>query len=333
MNTVPRSSDMPRVAVLMAACNGMQWLDEQIASILHQEGVRVQLFISIDPSTDGTETFCRQLAADDGRVATLPGVGPGSPAGNFFRLMLEIPAGDYDFVALADQDDIWLPDKLASAILHMQRHQAAGYSSSFTAFWPDGRQTLMRKDHPQRRWDFLFESPGPGCSFVLTPPLHRAIQENLSALDHPPASLIYHDVYIYAFARANGYRWVIDPHSRLLYRQHPDNAVGVNRGWRALWFRLQMILTGHGLEQSLRMADAVGIGQSAFVRGWRRLDRGGIGFLLRHAWQCRRKPSHRLFFALVMIALWLRHGFVDSERQGAADRLILGARDKEEDKR
>lgn len=332
MNVLPPNNGLPRVAVLMAACNGMQWLDEQVASIFRQDGVTLKLFIGVDSSTDGTEAFCRQLAADDDRVVMLPGVGPGSPAGNFFRLMLAVPADDYDFVALADQDDIWLPDKLASAILHIRQHGAAGYSSSFTAFWPDGRQVLMRKDHPQRRWDFLFESPGPGCSFVLTPSLHRAIQENLSILDYAPASLIYHDVYIYAFARANGHPWVIDPHCRLLYRQHPDNAMGVNRGWRALWFRLQMILSGHGLEQSLRMADAVGVGQSTFVRGWRRLDRAGIGFLLRHAWQCRRKPLHRLFFGLVMMTLWLRHGLVDSDSQDIGDRLILGSRDKKEDK-
>ena len=48
--------ELPKVAVLLAAYNGMQWIEEQLTSILGQSAVDVTVYISIDPSTDGTES-------------------------------------------------------------------------------------------------------------------------------------------------------------------------------------------------------------------------------------------------------------------------------------
>ena len=53
----------PKVAVLLAAYNGMQWIEEQLASILCQSGVDVSIHISIDTSNDGTEAWCESFAA------------------------------------------------------------------------------------------------------------------------------------------------------------------------------------------------------------------------------------------------------------------------------
>ena len=57
----------PKVAVLLAAYNGMQWIEEQLASILGQSAVDVTVYISIDPSTDGTEAWCAAYAAQASR--------------------------------------------------------------------------------------------------------------------------------------------------------------------------------------------------------------------------------------------------------------------------
>lgn len=295
----PDHSLEPRVAVLMAVCNGLPWLNEQIKSILGQQSVKPTIFISIDPSTDGTEDYCRQLANENPQIVTLDGPGPGSPAGNFYRLITEVSVNNYDYIALADQDDIWLADKLSHAVDYLRRHSAHGYSSSVTAFWPDSRQCLVRKDYPQRQWDFLFESPGPGCSFVLTPDLIQQIRDNLTSEGVESARLNFHDVYIYALARVKGYRWVIDSESRLLYRQHPGNTVGANRGLKAALFRLGVILRD-GLDQPLQMADAIGVGESNFVRRWRNRDRLSLCFLLINGWQCRRKVKDRVFFVLIL---------------------------------
>jgi rhamnosyltransferase len=56
------SDNHPRVAVLLAAYNGMAWIEQQVASILAQTGVVVTIYISIDPSSDGTEAWCNEYA-------------------------------------------------------------------------------------------------------------------------------------------------------------------------------------------------------------------------------------------------------------------------------
>ncbi len=43
-----------KIAVLLAAYNGMEWIEEQIASILSQKGVSIKIFISVDLSSDRT---------------------------------------------------------------------------------------------------------------------------------------------------------------------------------------------------------------------------------------------------------------------------------------
>ena len=97
----------PKVAVLLAAYNGMQWIEEQLASILDQSAVDLTVYISIDPSTDGTEAWCAVYAAQHPSVIVLPAAGTfGGASRNFFRLIRDVDLDKYDFVAFADQDDV-----------------------------------------------------------------------------------------------------------------------------------------------------------------------------------------------------------------------------------
>jgi GT2 family glycosyltransferase len=52
------SQTNPKVAVLLAAYNGEKWLSEQLTTILYQKDVDVTIFISIDPSSDASESVC-----------------------------------------------------------------------------------------------------------------------------------------------------------------------------------------------------------------------------------------------------------------------------------
>ena len=106
----------PQIMVLLAAHNGTRWIAAQIDSILAQQAVAVQVVLSIDRSTDGTEAWAAQLAQQDARVTVLPGGQVfGGAAPNFFRLLRDVDMAGCDYVALADQDDLWHPDKLARA--------------------------------------------------------------------------------------------------------------------------------------------------------------------------------------------------------------------------
>ena len=65
---LPRS----RVVVLLAACNGERWLDEQVQSILRQQDVDVHLHISVDKGSDNTQRSCETYAAEYSNVTLLP---------------------------------------------------------------------------------------------------------------------------------------------------------------------------------------------------------------------------------------------------------------------
>ncbi|MGE3342200.1 MAG: glycosyltransferase [Vicinamibacterales bacterium] len=296
----------PRIAVCLAAFDGARWLPEQLDSVLAQENVAVTVFVSVDRSTDGTESMVEAYAARDPRVVVLPhGERFGGAARNFFRLIRDVDLSGFDFVSLADQDDIWAPAKLARACEVLERTVSDAYSSDVMAFWPSGRQALIRKSQPQREWDFLFEAAGPGCTYVLRMELALAVQELVRQRWEPIQEVAFHDWLIYAFARARGYRWVIDERVGMRYRQHERNEVGVNTDWRAFLFRSRKVLSTFGPGQAGLIAHLVGCDEHPAVTKGLRAGRRGLLWLAGHAGRCRRRLRDRIVFALACGGLCL----------------------------
>jgi rhamnosyltransferase len=83
------------------------------------------------------------------RVILLPtGPASGGAAQNFFRLLREGDFTGCDYIALSDQNEIWLPSKLTRAVARLNEANAQAYSSEALAFWPNGRRKLIGKSHP-----------------------------------------------------------------------------------------------------------------------------------------------------------------------------------------
>lgn len=233
------------VAILMATFNGERWICQQIDSIFNQSQVNITLFISDDCSTDNTWGLLKELAEKDNRIKLLPrDTSFGSAAKNFFRLVQNVDVAHYDYVAFADQDDLWSEDKLISHIELATKNQADGVSSNVVAFWPDGRVRLVNKAAVQRRYDFLFESAGPGCTFLMTPWLVGALRDCLNDEISMASEVALHDWLAYAICRAHGKNWCIDPIPSVNYRQHGSNSLGANTGWQAGWSRIQKMRDG-----------------------------------------------------------------------------------------
>jgi rhamnosyltransferase len=248
------SQELPKIAVLMAVYNGMRWLTQQVDSILNQEAVKVTLYISVDQSQDNSALWCQELADSDNRVVLLPlGQRYGSATKNFFRLLQEVDFKNFDYTSFADQDDIWHSDKLHRAVNILKSQGYSGYSSNVTAWW-DGKSSkkrLLNKAQPMKKWDYLFESGGPGCTYVMSQSLIIDIQKCLLALPELVGKLDFHDWFCYAYARGKNIQWHIDNEPSMLYRQHGDNAVGINRGIRPFLIRAKHALAGHSFEQAL----------------------------------------------------------------------------------
>ena len=287
----------PKVAVLLAAYNGMQWIEEQLTSILGQSAVDVIVYISVDPSTDGTEVWCAAYATKHPEVLVLPAAGSfGGASRNFFRLIRDVDFEGYDFVAFADQDDVWHTDKLQRATDAIQTLQVDAYSSNVTAFWPDGKTHLLDKAQPQVEWDFLFEAAGPGCTYVMSKSLADSLKASMLDNWQLLQDVSLHDWYCYAFARSHSYRWYIDPEPSMDYRQHERNQVGANKGLSPLIARYKTIHDGWWFNQVRLIAHLVEQGTDPFVRTWLELRCRHLMTLSFSAWRCRRRVRDKVFF-------------------------------------
>ena len=235
----------PRVLVLMASYNGMQYIDAQIKSIADQVDCEITLLISVDKSEDNTFYYLEDLKKHNQFIKLLDyGVKYGSAANNFYRLIIEANLQDYDFIAFADQDDIWEQDKLIRHIKLVQEHGVDGVSSNVLAFWANGKKKIINKSQPQRELDYLFESAGPGCSFLMSPWLVNKVREQLTNENSLAKDIVLHDWLTYAICRAHGHRWMIDSIPSVKYRQHENNVIGANAGWKAKWTRFELLKHG-----------------------------------------------------------------------------------------
>lgn len=244
-----------KVAVLMASYNGITWLPDQIKSILNQLNVDLALFISDDSSQDGSYGYLQQSAVTDSRIQLLPQTEKfGSAGNNFYRLIQDVNIANYDYVAFADQDDIWEQDKLIRHIKLMQEHGVDGVSSNVLAFWANSKKKIINKSQPQRELDFLFESAGPGCSFLMTPWLVNKVREQLTNKNSLAKHVVLHDWLTYAICRAHGHRWLIDSNPSVKYRQHYTNVLGANSGFKAKFSRLQKLRKGWYRNEVLKIA-------------------------------------------------------------------------------
>ena len=296
-------SFLAKVAVLLAAYNGEKWIEEQIKTILIQDGICLDLYISLDLSADNTLNIITKLAEQYNNIKILPyGQKFGSAAPNFYYLLLNAPIENYDYIALSDQDDIWSKNKLEKAINLLESENSFGYSSNITAFWENGRKKIIKKSYPQCKYDYLFEGPGPGCSFVIKKELALLIKANLK-LAPSLHNLNWHDWIIYAFARKNNFKWIIDHNSYIMYRQHIENQLGANAGYIAFIKRIRDIISGYGINQTMAVIKFLGMENDLFVGSW--YFNGQIRYLTLslHANECRRNRRDKVLFFVSCIIM------------------------------
>jgi len=299
---------LPKIVVLLAAYNGEQYIEEQLDSILKQRGVDLSVIISVDKSNDTTLSIVNGYVKRYPNIQLLPyGDSYGSAGKNFTRLLCEVDFSSYQYVSFADQDDIWLPEKLKRAVCELEKNNADAYSSNVTAFWTSGKKKLVKKSYSQVEFDHLFESPGPGCSFLLSGELSKQIQSHLQAKSKENKFIWMHDWYCYSFARHNGFNWYIDSAPSMLYRQHESNVVGANSGWRGFAIRLKSIMQGDGFNEVLNQAFFIGQDKNLPIKlistTNSRLSMLRLFFI---AWKCRRKPSHKIMLSIACLIFFIK---------------------------
>lgn len=179
-----------------------------------------------DLSTDATGAILDDFAAalGPGRMLRLPS-GPRrlGALGNFLALLESAPAARR--YAFCDQDDVWLPDKLARAARLMEREAEALPVLYCARQWIV--DAALREQglspplvRPPSLRNALVQNVATGCTVVMNEAARRAI------LAAPAPAVTLHDWWAYLVTTAVGGRVLVDPEPVMLYRQHAANVVG-----------------------------------------------------------------------------------------------------------
>lgn len=301
-NAGPLMKHKPKIAILMATWNGSSWVAEQLNSILASTGVDVRVFINDDCSNDKTLSVIKNVT--DPRIERISIIKCGGAAQNFFYLLKSVNFANFEYVALSDQDDVWHREKLVRSISQLADCFDA-YSSNVTAFWSNGARQLLKKSQPQKKYDYLFESGGPGCTFVFTRETAVFIQDWLISKGAAELKKIsMHDWLIYALLRNSKKRWIVDDYSSLDYRQHASNAMGASRGLKQKIERLKLIRSNWYGEQVELVARIIGNSDRP-VQFVKMKSAADYLYCLKNTFELRRKKTEALVLLAVLTFMFV----------------------------
>ncbi len=223
--------DKPKVLVVMCSFNGEKYIQDQIASILNQLAVDLDIMVFDDQSTDDTIMKVNELCKLHNNITLIINKDQSGSAGkNFCNSIKSLPEEiicRYDYIALSDQDDIWLANKLQFATDKLSQCNASLYASNLT-IWNEktNEKSMLKKDYPQKKYDFLFEGGSAGCTYVMSSNLVLEMSNSFKRMNLTSWKFLSHDWLIYFYCRINKKLVFIDFNSYILYRIHSSNVHG-----------------------------------------------------------------------------------------------------------
>jgi glycosyltransferase involved in cell wall biosynthesis len=221
-----------RVDIICAVLDGASYLPELLESLDAQTHSDWRLWVRDDGSADDSVSLVEAWARKDPRITLLHSGGPRGGAGRAFAWLLERVPADAAYVMCADQDDVWLPRKIARTLEVMRAEEQRV---------PQGTPVLVHTDlvvvdaalqpvHPSF-WRFSGMTPEPATLrrlVVRNFTTGAAMMLNRALVDRvgeAPADAVFHDWWYALVAAAFG-RVVALGEPTILYRQHGANAVG-----------------------------------------------------------------------------------------------------------
>jgi glycosyltransferase involved in cell wall biosynthesis len=227
------------ISVVMCTFNGERFIGAQLESIGAQRRAPDELVVCDDGSSDGTlaavETFARgaPFAVEVHRNASRLGV-----AANFSRAL---GLAKHDVIVLADQDDVWRPDRLSAIEAALGDGPAVAAFSDADVIDGDGRSSGRRQWQVDgftsgererfrrgRQFDVLLRH-NVVCGATL------AIRDTVRSAVLPVPDGARHDYWIALVTGAVGGLAMVDA-PLIGYRVHGANQVGVPARWP--WQRL-----------------------------------------------------------------------------------------------
>lgn len=216
------------ISIAMATYNGERYIREQLDSILAQTVAFDELIICDDVSTDRTWDIISEYAAKDTRIK----LHRNSKNIGFLRNFEQaLRLCNSDFIALSDQDDVWLPQHIEHLINAIgDKMLTAGDAKIIDSNGNDTGRTLsycsdldyISDDDIEKAYFILFyQNPYQGASMLL----RRSFLEKALPI---PEAVNYHDVWFSILACLyGGFNFVNTPIT--MYRRHDEAITGKKR--------------------------------------------------------------------------------------------------------
>ena len=218
------------LSILMASYNGEKYIAEQIESVMQQTEQDFVLYINDDCSTDNTYHIASQYAQKrpDKIILTQNAKNTGNPKFNFIQMMIRRRD---NYLMCCDQDDIWLPEKIATALAKM-RDMEKKYGEatpllvhtdltvvdeSLQLIAPSFKTMIGTAEIHELR-ELLLQNNVTGCTVIY----NRALAEYLT---RQPSDFVMHDWWLALVAMCFGKTGYIGE-PMILYRQHSNNMMG-----------------------------------------------------------------------------------------------------------
>jgi glycosyltransferase involved in cell wall biosynthesis len=211
-----------KISVVMTTYNGARYLEEQIESLLNQSLLPDEIIVCDDCSSDGTVKILDKYQIA-GKLTYYINEHQLGLINNFKKVVSLAQKSNY--VALCDQDDIWLPDKLekCAVLLENMDHNVPNMVHSDLILVNENNQLLnksFRNEFGQDKYlhnleSLLFGNFVTGCTIVMSPQLRAFFSEI-------PSNVQFHDSWIALAAFSFGLVKEV-PEALIRYRKHDTN--------------------------------------------------------------------------------------------------------------
>lgn len=206
----------------MSTYNGEKFIRKQLDSIFDQTYQNILVYVRDDGSTDRTLDIINEYCISKNIV-----VNKGKNVGaknSFIEAICSAP--DADYYALADQDDLWFPEKVEVAVEKLKASDdlPAMYHSSLILIDENDQRIGQKGVYVKRPFLEGETHPVVGCTVVFNCALMKLLKK------YKPINFPMHDAWIHRLCQAVNGEIVFDSNSYIGYRQHSSNEVGAKKG-------------------------------------------------------------------------------------------------------
>lgn len=215
---------MNTVLILLSTYNGERFLREQLDSLFSQKGVTVKVLVRDDGSRDTSVSILEEYAQRTGHLIIIKGENVGATR-SFLALQDEALKYEADYYAFCDQDDIWLEDKLITAVNILENKsnsdRPALYMSAYQMVDTSLNKISTAIKQPRLTLpSALISNCATGCTMVF----NRSLLHASACVSED--SIIMHDYWMYLVCLALEGFVYYDTTPHILYRQHGNNVIG-----------------------------------------------------------------------------------------------------------